>query len=385
MATPLEVADLVRLYGERLREQHRLSQRQQAVLTALVRCRTATLGGHRYRCLQCGQETILNNSCRDRHCPKCQGAERARWLAARREELLPVPYFHVVFTLPASLRPWARRHPRAIYGLLLRSAARALLELAADPRHLGARIGMLAVLHTWTQRLALHPHVHAIVPGGGLSPDRQQWVAARNGFLLPVRVLGRRFRTLFLDGFETAWKRRELGQVKANNYEVEQLQSRLRNKEWVVYSQPPFGGPDRVLKYLARYTHRVAISNSRLRRLKGDTVVFTVKDRATGKECEDRLDAVEFLRRFVQHILPQGFVRIRSYGLLAHRCRGKDLARSRAVLGASAPEPGDRAVQAPEGAAAEPLRCRHCEEGRLTFVALLTPLTDPLPLPRAPP
>jgi len=381
----LEVADLVRLYGERLRQQHRLSQRQQAALTALVRCRTAALGGHRYRCVQCGEETILYNSCRDRHCPKCQGAERARWLAARREELLPVPYFHVVFTLPASLRPWARRHPTAIYGLLLRSAAAALLELAADPRHLGARVGILAVLHTWTQRFALHPHAHSIVPGGGLSPDRQQWIAARKGFLLPVRVLSRRFRALFLDGFETACKRGDLGHVEGGSQEVAQLQSRLRKKEWVVYSQPPFGGPDRVLKYLARYTHRVAISNPRLRRLEGDTVVFTVKDRSTGKECEERLDAVEFLRRFVQHILPRGFVRIRSYGWLAHRCRSKDLARCRAVLGASAPEPGDRAVQAPEGAAAESLRCRHCEEGRLAFVALLTPLAEPLRLSRAPP
>jgi hypothetical protein len=382
MATPLEVADLVRLYGERLRQQHRLSPRQKAVLTALVRCRTATLGGHRYRCLECGEETILYNSCRDRHCPKCQGPERARWLAARREELLPVPYFHVVFTLPGSLRPWAQRHPKAIYGLLFRSAAAALLDLAADPRHLGARVGMLAVLHTWTQRLALHPHLHAIVPGGGLSADRQQWVAARNGFLLPVRVLSRRFRTFFLDGFETAWGRGDLGH--AGRDELEELQRRLRNKEWVVYSQPPFGGPDRVLKYLARYTHRVAISNSRLRRLEGDTVVFTVKDRTTGKECEDRLEAVEFLRRFVQHILPKGFVRIRSYGLLAHRCRSKDLARCRAVLGAPEPELGDSAAQAPEGAPGEPLRCRYCGEGRLAFVAPLTRVAEP-PLPRAPP
>lgn len=385
MATPLEVADLVRLYGERLRRQHRLSPRQQAVLTALVRCRTATLGGHRYRCVECGEETILYNSCRDRHCPKCQGAERARWLAARREELLPVPYFHVVFTLPGSLRPWVRRHPKAIYGLLFRSAAAALLELAADPRHLGARLGMLAVLHTWTQRLAHHPHLHAIVPGGGLSPDRPQWVAARNGFLLPVRVLSRRFRTLFLDGFETAWKRGDLGHVEGGSEEVAQLQRRLRKKEWVVYSQPPFGGPDQVLKYLARYTHRVAISNSRLQRLEGDTVVFTIKDRSTGRQLEDRLEAVEFLRRFAQHILPRGFVRIRSYGLLAHRCRGKDLARCRAVLGAAPPEPGDCAAQAPEGAATGPLRCRNCEEGRLAFVAFLTPLADPPPLPRGPP
>jgi hypothetical protein len=199
-----------------------------------------------------------------------------------------------------------------------------------------------------------------------------------------VRVLSRRFQTLFLDGFETAWKRGDLG--PGGSDEVEQLQRRLRKKEWVVYSQPPFGGPDQVLKYLARYTHRVAISNSRLRRLEGDTVVFTVKDRATGKECEDRLDAVEFLRRFVQHVLPKGFVRIRSYGLLAHCCRGKDLARCRAVLGAAAPQPGDRAAQAhDEGAAAEPLRCRNCENGRLAFLAFLTPLADPRPLPRGPP
>jgi len=385
VAAALEVADLVRHYGERLRRQHRLSRRHEAVLTALVRCRTAALGGHRYRCPRCGQETILYNSCRDRHCPKCQGVERARWLAARCEELLPVPYFHLVFTLPGSLRPWARRNPAAIYGLLFRSAAAALLELAADPRHLGARAGMLAVLHTWTQRLALHPHLHAIVPGGGLSPDRQRWVSCRDGFLLPVRALSRRFRTVFLHGFEDAWRRGDLGSSEGREKGIEELLARLREQEWVVYSQPPFAGPERVLKYLARYTHRVAISNSRLRRLDGDTVVFTVKDRSTGKLCEDRLDAVEFLRRFVQHILPRGFVRIRSYGLLSHRRRREELARCRAVLGADPPGHADGATQAAEDISTEPLRCRHCEDGRLVLVAILTPVAPPHQLSRAPP
>ena len=342
---PLEVADIIRAHGAKYLKTSgaHCSAEQKRALAELSLCRTAALGGHLEQCDHCGHQRIAYNSCRNRHCPKCQGAERAKWLADRSQELLPVEYFHVVFTLPQALAPLALQNPRLIYGLLFRAASDTLLKIAADPKHLGAAIGFLAVLHTWGQTMGLHPHLHCVVPGGGLSSDGARWVACRKGFFLPVRVLSRLFRRKFLAYLQHAFEHGKLSffghlaELTAAN-RFRQLCSDVANQEWVVYAKPPFGGPDQVLKYLARYTHRVAISNHRLQKMEGEQVTFAWKDYAHhNQEREMTIDAGEFLRRFLLHILPKGFVRIRHYGLLTNRDRGKRLAHCRALLAEALP------------------------------------------------
>ncbi len=367
----LEVADIFRAFGPRFRQQQagHLPLRQLRAMSAIERCRTAALGGHIYQCDHCQERVIAYNSCRNRHCPKCQGAQRMCWLEARQHELLPVEYFHVVFTLPSDLRPLALRNQKILYSLLFRSAAEALLEVAADPKHLGARLGVLAVLHTWGQQITHHPHVHCIVPGGGLSPARDRWISARPGFLLPVRVLGRVFRGKFLAGLKAVYKAGELALVGAvsdlaSAPRFSKLLDNLYRQEWVVYSKPSFERPETVLKYLARYTHRVAFSNQRLVRLDGETVVLTWKDyRHRGRRRLLHLPADEFIRRFLLHVLPEGFVRIRYYGLFANRYRAENLERCRELLRVDRQaDPTTPPEKCP------PQICPSCGEGNLRIV-----------------
>jgi hypothetical protein len=340
----LEVADVVRQHGADFQEQYGevLTSGQRRLLRDLVRCRTAALGGHVERCGDCGHEVPAYNSCRNRHCPKCQGAARARWLAAEAANLLPVEYFHVVFTLPAALAPVVQGNPRLLYGLLLKATRDTLLSVAADPHHLGAQPGILEVLHTWGQNLHFHPHVHAVVTGGGLACDAAGrvtsppvWRSCRPGFFLPVRILGRVFRGKFLEGVRHLAARGQLHWPASLADPTAQARwlSALYAQDWVVYAKAPFGGPEQVLKYLARYTHRVALSNQRLLKLEDGRVTFRVKDYADGGRAKTlTLTAVEFLRRFLQHVLPRGFVKIRHYGLLANRVRALRLAQARNLL-----------------------------------------------------
>ena len=317
-----------------------LTPEQRRTLNDLAACRTAALGGHVLGCPECGHQQIAYNSCGNRHCPTCQATAAARWLEARAAELLPVPYFHLVFTLPDALNSIALGNPRVVYDLLLRCAAETVLEVAANPEHLGARTGVLAVLHTWGQALQFHPHVHCVVPGGGLSQDRTCWVGSRPDFFLPVRVLSRVFRGKFLAGLRAAYtggRLRLTGRCPGGEAaEFERLVSAAVRTDWVVYAKPPFGGPEVVLKYLARYTHRVAISDSRLLDFEDGVVRFRYKDYAHGnRKRVMSLSASEFVRRFLLHVLPAGFVRIRHYGILSNRHRHEDLALCRELLGAA--------------------------------------------------
>lgn len=300
----------------------------------VARCRTAASGGHVERCGGCDHTRIAYNSCRNRHCPKCCATQQAAWLSREAANLLPVEYHHVVFTLPAEVNPIGLQNPTTVYDALLGAAAETIREVAANPRHLGAEVGLLLVLHTWGQTLSYHPHVHGIATGGGLTPDGR-WRSPRPGFFLPVRVLGRVFRATFLARMHDAFARGKLAGFD-NACAFAAWVRRLQAKDWVVYSKPPFGGPGQVLKYLARYTHRVAIGNSRLVALSGGRVTFTYKDYAdASKTKEMTLDGVEFLRRWVTHVLPRGFVKIRHYGLLANRHRAAKLAACRRLLWAS--------------------------------------------------
>jgi Putative transposase/Transposase zinc-binding domain len=343
----LEVADVIRTHGQAFLAKHGgwLSQTQRQVLRDLARCRTAALGGHVRTCLDCGHDRIAYNSCRNRHCPKCQALARARWLQQETEYLLPVEYFHVVFTLPAEVAELALANPVPLYNLLFQAAAATLRRLAADPQWLGAALGILLVLHTWGQNLHHHPHVHGIVTGGGLSCNDHgivdavpRWRACRPGFFLPVRVLSRVFRGQFLARLQAAF---DQGQLRfpgalaplAERTAFAQWLTPLSAKDWVVYAKPPFGGPEQVLKYLARYTHRVAISNHRLLELADGQVTFRYKDYAADQRQRTMtLAAEEFLRRFLQHVLPKGFVKMRHYGLLANRQRQQRLHACRRLL-----------------------------------------------------
>jgi hypothetical protein len=323
------VADIIRAHGNRFIENNRswLHWKHLKVLRAIARCRTSALGGHRDQCPRCGYQAISYNSCRNRHCPKCQTAARDKWLAARQQELLPVGYFHVVFTIPQEISLLALQNKKAAYGLLFRASAEALLQVAADPKHLGAEIGFLSVLHTWGQNLLHHPHVHCVIPAGGLSPDHSHWIHTRSGFFLPVRVLSRVFRGKFVACLKRLFRQRQLvlaGKLKPldNPKAFGSFLRLLFRKDWVVYAKAPFGGPDHVLHYLARYTHRVAISNHRLIGFANDQVTFRWKDYAHGnKKRKMTVAANEFLRRFLLHVLPRGFVRIRFFGFFANRCR----------------------------------------------------------------
>jgi hypothetical protein len=347
MRPALEVADIFRRHGPAYRRDHaaHLGGTERRVMAAIETCRTPMLGGHVEHCADCGLIRCAYNSCRDRHCPKCQALARADWLEARQAELLPVPYFHVVFTLPASAAEVAFHNKEVVYAILFRAAAEALREVAADPRNLGAEVGAITVLHTWGQALHHHPHLHCIVPGGGISPDQTRWIPCKPGFLLPVGVLSARFRDVFVDQLRGAFARDELrfpGAIAAMA-DPATFASRLdalARIDWVVYCKPPFAGPEQVLGYLARYTHRVAIANSRLVGFEDGQVSFTWKDyRQDGKTKIMTLPAGEFIRRFLQHTVPDGFHRIRHIGFLANRHRTAKLALCRALL--AAPPPPD--------------------------------------------
>ena len=340
MRSALEVADVFRRHGEAFRHNRaaHLGRVERRVMSAVEQCRTASLGGHFEQCGDCGLVRHAYNSCRNRHCPKCQGLARAEWLEARQAELLPVSYYHVVFTVPPQVAEIAFQNKRVVYAILFRAAAEALHDIAADPRHLGAEVGAVAVLHTWGQTLQHHPHLHCIVPGGGLSPDQMRWVSCRPGFFLPVRVLSRRFRTLFLARLQAAFAAGELrfsgtlAALTATGAFAERVAA-LRVIDWVVYSKRPFAGPDQVLAYLGRYTHRVAIANSRLTALQDGQVSFTWKDyRQEAKTKVMTLAADEFMRRFLLHTVPDGFHRIRHVGFLANGHRTAKLALCRALL-----------------------------------------------------
>jgi len=326
---PLEVADLVRVAGQAFIERSRkwISWKHVKVLLAIARCRTAVLGGHLDECTRCGHRAISYNSCRNRHCPKCQAGARDRWLEKRRRELLPTPYVHVVFTLPRPLAPLALQNKKIVYDLLFRTSAETLLEIARDPRHLGAEIGFFSVLHTWNQKLQLHPHVHCVIPSGGLSPNRLHWIKTRYAFFLPVQVLGRVFRGKFVAALKRAFQDGQLhfhGDLKplAQPKTFFAWLRPLFRKDWVVYAKRPFGGPEYVLRYLGRYTHRVAISNHRLVTFADQKVTFHWRDSAHKNEQRRMtLSLDEFLRRFLLHLLPDGFVRIRHFGFLANRQR----------------------------------------------------------------
>jgi Putative transposase/Transposase zinc-binding domain len=356
----LEVADIFRDHGAAWREANRghVSLGQLKVMSAIERCRTAALGGHVARCENegCGHTIVAFNSCRNRHCPKCQGSAAREWLAERQAELLPVPYFHVVFTLPAPIASIAYQNKAAIYGILFKASAETMLRIAADPKHLGARIGITSVLHTWGSAMTHHPHVHMIVPGGGLSQDGQRWIAGRPDYLLPVPVLSQLFRGRMLS---TLLEAHGEGRLKfsgehaplADKKAFKAFLKPLWNCDWVVYAKKPFSGPEAVLAYLARYTHRVAISNSRLIAANADGVTFKYKDyRVEGPERYKTmtLSPHEFIRRFLLHVLPRGFMRIRHYGILANRHREPKLRRCRELLGVPTPLPPQPPLTVPD-------------------------------------
>jgi len=371
-----ELADIFRTHGERLSG---LSAAQRRVVAALTSCRTAALGGHVRECDRgCGYTEISYNSCRDRHCPKCQGLERVRWQEARAEDLLPVPYFHLVFTVPDSLHDVFLAHPRVTCGLLFAAVEKTVREVAANPRNLGAQIGMTAVLHTWTQTLLYHPHLHCIVPGGGLDLSGSRWVPARENFFLAVRILSTVFRGKLLGALESAVASGRIAS-SVGGTDVSRLLRKAARHKWVVYCKRPFAGPEQVLAYLGRYTHRIAISNERIVAMDGDAVTFSYKDRADGDRRKVMtLPAETFLRRFLLHVLPRGLVRIRHYGLLANSVRRQRIALCRSLLGVreetappTPPESWEELLLRLTGK--DVTRCPRCGDGHLRTTRRIEP------------
>jgi hypothetical protein len=379
-----EVADIVRLYGAAYQEARPAPLLHQRVLQAIAVCRTAALGGHIEQCNHCSYRRPVYNSCRNRHCPKCQTLARAQWLADRQAELLPVGYFHNVFTLPHELNDLSAANPRLVYGLLFHTVAATLQAFAADPQYgLGGQAGFTAVLHTWDQKLLYHVHLHCVIAGGALAFDGSRWLAAKRNYLFPVRELSRAFRQRFLDGLQQAFERGDLvfpGRLAALAAAAPftEFLALLAAKEWVVYSQPPFGGPDKVLEYLSRYTHRVAISNRRLLDIADGKVTFAYRDRRDGNRLKElTIAAPEFLRRFLLHVTPPGLCRIRHYGFLSNRGKKEQLPRCRELLG----QPPPSKVVAPLDVAALVLcftgidvtRCPQCQQGTLVLMERVLP------------
>jgi hypothetical protein len=392
-----EVADIFRRYGAAWRDQHgaSLSTAQRAAMSAIERCRTAVLGGHVEQCDQCGEQRISYNSCRSRNCPKCQALARAQWVEDRRAELLDTQYFHVVFTVPNEVAAIAFQNAEVVYDILFHATAETLRTIAADPKHLGAEIGFFAVLHTWGQNLGHHPHIHCVVPGGGLSPDGSRWIFCRPGFFLPVAVLSRLFRRLFLEALEKAFRAGKLQFFSS----LERLREpgpfrryldSVRQINWVVFAKPPFAGPERVLDYVGRYTHRIAISNNRLIDIEDGKVRFHWKDYRDGSKPKVMtLSAGEFIRRILTHVLPPGFQRIRYYGFLGNRYRKEKLARCRELLGMqhaadqADPERGANYLDKVNELMGISLReCPACHHGRMLCIEVLERIPS-LP-PRAP-
>jgi Putative transposase/Transposase zinc-binding domain len=384
-ATP-EVAEVFRRFGDAYRQQHgaSLSTAQRRVMTAIVQCRTAALGGHVEQCDACGHQRVWYNSCRNRHCPKCQSLARAQWLEDRRCELLTTRYFHVVFTLPEEIAEIAGQNKAVVYGILFRAAAETLRTIGADPKHLGAELGFFAVLHTWGQVLLHHPHLHCVVAGGGLSADGSRWIACRPNFFLPVRVLARLFRRLFLEYLEKAFDADKLSLfgALASLRDRRGFQRHLRparKSKWVVYAKPPFAGPEQVLAYVARYTHRVAISNDRLIGIGDSKVRFRWRDYRNGNRQKTMaLTTNEFIRRFLLHVLPAGFQRIRYYGFLGNRCREEKLARCRQLLAMPQPDPSaceaaaDYRDRYEEITGTSLTECPACHQGRMLVIDVIT-------------
>jgi Putative transposase/Transposase zinc-binding domain len=389
-----EVADVFRRYGDGYRERHgaSLSTAQRRVMTAIERCRTAALGGHVEQCDQCGHQRISFNSCRDRHCPKCQSLARAQWLDDRRAELLDTQYFHVVLTLPKEIAGIAYQNKARVYGILFRAAAETLSTIAADPKHLGAEIGFFAVLHTWGQNLLHHPHLHCVVAGGGLSPDGTRWISCRPRYFLPVPVLSCLFRRLFLGYLQKAFDAGDLEFFSS----LEPLRERraflrylapLRRAKWVVYAKPPFAGPEQVLEYVGRYTHRVAISNNRLLDIEDGTVRFRWKDyRDHDRQKVMTVSADDFIRRFLLHVLPEGFHRIRYYGFLGNRYRAQKLTRCRELLGMPIPESlHDQSEQDyrdhyEELTGVSLKQCPACRQGQMVIIETIDGITTRPPI-----
>ena len=392
MARPaLEVADIFRDHGAAWRQANRghVSLAQLKVMSAIESCRTAALGGHLARCEDCAHTTIAYNSCRNRHCPKCQGAAAHTWMEDREAELLPVPYFHIVFTLPSAIGDIAYQNKKAIYDLLFKASAETMLTIAADPKHLGARIAITAVLHTWGSAMTHHPHVHMIVPGGGLSPDGKRWIATKPNFFLPVLVLSRLFRRLMLEKLAAAHRSGKLTFFGAHAHLADEkaftaFLAPLKRTRWFVYSKRPFAGPKAVLAYLSRYTHRVAVSNSRLIAADERSVTFKVKDyrvKGPGRYTTMTLEAGEFIRRFLIHVLPKGFHRIRHYGLLASGVREANLAQARQLLEvAAAADPEDEAGADDTTGSALPNPCPCCG-GRMIVIETFEAGCEPRHVP----
>lgn len=381
----LEVADVFRRYGQAYRQQHgaSMSVTQRRVMSAIEVCRTAALGGHLERCDQCGYERNAFNSCRDRHCPKCQCLARAQWIEQRQSELLDVPYFHVVFTVPEEIAAIAYQNKQVIYDILFQATAETLKSIAADPKHLGAEIGFFAVLHSWGQSLQFHPHLHCVVPGGGLSADGRRWISCRPDFFLPVRVLSHLFRRLFLESLQHAFDSGKLEffntlESLRNRSAFVQFLDRMKDCDWVVYAKRPFAGPQQVLDYVGRYTHRVAISNNRLLDIENGQVCFEWKDyRAGGQVKTMSLSADEFIRRFLLHVLPDGFQRIRYYGFLGNRYRKQKLEQCRRLLGMPNRAAPTKTAEQDYQDRYEELtglslrQCPECKKGRMVTVEIL--------------
>jgi len=381
----LEMAEIFRQFGPAYRESYRLPRNHLRVMRAIEVCRTAALGGHKDKCDNCGHLEISYNSCRNRHCPKCQTLRKEKWIEARSEDLLPIEYFHVVFTIPSELNPLVSMNQNVLYDLHFRSASETLTELANDPKHLGARIGITGILHTWGQNLMDHPHIHCIVTGGGLSPDGDRWVSCRKGFFIPVRVMSELFRGKFLDLLKNSFESRDLvfpGSIShlKEPGAFESFRRHLYHKKWVVYCKPPFDGAKGVLQYLGRYTHRIAISNNRILTIQDGNVSFLWRDYADdNRQKTMTLKADEFIRRFLLHVLPSRYVRIRHFGLLANRVRKDNIALCRKILGGGKTVTKEDVRQ--ETWQEQLLRickidvtvCPVCQKGKMYRIALLHP------------
>lgn len=382
----LEVADVFREYGEDYRRKHKLPSRMIRVMNAIESCRTSKLGGHIDECDNCGHIRISYNSCRNRHCPKCQGLAKERWVMDRKSDLLPVEYFHVVFTVPDTLNPLILRNQKETYGILFKSVSETLLELGKDPKYLGADIGFIGILHTWGQNLMDHPHIHCIVPGGGLSFDSNRWISSREQFLIPIKVVSRLFRGKFLSYLKDAYSKDKLkfcGNIQdlSEEKKFNELVDSLYKKEWVVYSKPPFKSPEYVLEYLGRYTHRVAISNNRITDVTDGKVTYKYRDyKDRNKNKLMTVGAHEFIRRFLLHILPDNFVKIRHYGILSNRNRSTKLKRCKELLGISTKKKSKEKISWQELlkglTGKDPRICPHCSIGRLVRKEILSPVKD---------
>jgi hypothetical protein len=384
MARSIEVADIFRAYGPLYRKNHKLPVRYLRVMRAIEICRTSELGGHKYKCDTCGSFQISYNSCRNRHCPKCQGLDKERWLEARKKEVLPTHYFHAVFTLPENLRPLSLRNQKVSYNILFKAVAETLKKLSKDPKHIGAEIGFISVLHTWSQTLIDHPHIHCIIPGGGLSSDGKKWISCKRDFFIHVKVLSRVFKGKYLAYLKHAYEKGKLsfdGQISSlgKRDHFRKLLKDLYNQDWHVYCKPPFKDPEKVIEYLGRYTHRVAISNDRIVKLEDDQVTITYRDYSDGDKIKYMsLEVFEFIRRFLLHVLPDQFFKIRYFGILSARNRKTKLLKCKELLGSKIKETEEQRLTWQEllekVTGIDPTLCPRCKKGRLFLFEVIDPV-----------